>query len=111
MGHTIVFISHKLNEVKELCDSFTILRRGRTVAVGNVNDYTEQELSNMMVGRDVSLEVEKVLLPEKSERPCGSRTCITTASAESNFCKAYPFPFIGAVFWALPVWRAMVKKS
>ena len=59
MGHTIVFISHKLNEVKELCDSFTILRRGRTVAVGNVNDYTEQELSNMMVGRDVSLEVEK----------------------------------------------------
>ena len=48
MGHTIVFISHKLNEVKELCDSFTILRRGRTVAVGNVNDYTEQELSNMI---------------------------------------------------------------
>lgn len=59
MGHTIVFISHKLNEVKELCDSFTILRRGRTVAVGNVAEYNEQELSNLMVGRDVSLEVEK----------------------------------------------------
>lgn len=59
MGHTIVFISHKLNEVKELCDSFTILRRGKTVAVGNVGDYSEQELSNLMVGRDVSLQVEK----------------------------------------------------
>ena len=47
-------------ELKKLRDmGFTILRRGRTVAVGNVNDYTEQELSNMMVGRDVSLEVEK----------------------------------------------------
>ena len=50
MGHTIVFISHKLNEVKDLCDSFTILRKGRMVQVGKVADYTEQELSSLMVG-------------------------------------------------------------
>ena len=59
MGHTIVFISHKLNEVKELCDEFTVLRAGRTVAVGNVGDYTEQQISNMMVGRDVELTIKK----------------------------------------------------
>ncbi len=59
MGHTIVFISHKLNEVKELCDSFTILRSGRTVAVGAVAEYSEQELSNLMVGRNVTLELER----------------------------------------------------
>lgn len=66
MGHTIVFISHKLNEVKELCDDFTVLRSGRTVAVGDTGDYTEQQLSNMMVGRNVELVVKK-------EKPEGGR--------------------------------------
>lgn len=58
-GHTIIFISHKLNEVKELCDRFTVLRRGRVIGSGSVKDYTPQELSNMMVGRDVFLNIEK----------------------------------------------------
>lgn len=58
-GHTIIFISHKLNEVKELCDSFTVLRKGRVIGNGLVRDYTPQMLSNMMVGRDVLLEIDK----------------------------------------------------
>lgn len=59
MGHTIIFISHKLNEVKELCDRFTVLRKGCTIGSGRVSDYTEQQISNMMVGRDVVLEITK----------------------------------------------------
>jgi len=59
LGHTIVFISHKLQEVKDICDRFTILRSGRVVGQGLVEDYTPQMLSNMMVGRDVQLTVEK----------------------------------------------------
>lgn len=59
LGHTIIFISHKLNEVKELCDRFTVLRQGRVIGSGDVADYTPQMLSNMMVGRDVVLTVEK----------------------------------------------------
>lgn len=59
MGHTIVFISHKLGEVKSLCDSFTILRNGQVVDVGRIEDFSEQELSNLMVGRQVALEVSK----------------------------------------------------
>lgn len=59
LGHTIIFISHKLDEVKALCDRFTILRGGRTVQAGNVADYTKQELSNLMVGRDVTLSIRK----------------------------------------------------
>lgn len=66
MGHTIVFISHKLNEVKELCDSFTILRKGRMVQVGCVADYTEQELSNLMVGHVVELAEKKQMLQPRS---------------------------------------------
>lgn len=59
MNHTIVFISHKLDEVKGLCDSFTILRNGQVVDVGRIEDFSEQELSNLMVGRQVLLQVTK----------------------------------------------------
>lgn len=58
-GYTIIFISHKLNEVKELCDRITIIRRGRTMAVFNLADISEQEISRLMVGRDVALEINK----------------------------------------------------
>jgi len=62
-GHTIIFISHKLHEIKEICDRITILRSGRTVGEAEVKDLTEQDISRMMVGRDVILTVTK----EKAE--------------------------------------------
>ncbi|MCI8565104.1 MAG: ABC transporter ATP-binding protein [Lachnospiraceae bacterium] len=58
-GYTVVFISHKLNEVKELCDRITVLRAGRTIGVENVENVTEQDISRMMVGRDVRLDIDK----------------------------------------------------
>ena len=58
-GHTIVFISHKLNEIKELCDRLTVLRLGKSVGKAIVADVTEQDISRMMVGRDVVLKVDK----------------------------------------------------
>lgn len=58
-GFTIVFISHKLKEVKEICDRITIMRAGRDMGVYNVADVTEQEISRLMVGRDVVLKYEK----------------------------------------------------
>lgn len=58
-GYTIIFISHKLNEVKEICDRLTVLRHGKVVGTANVADVTEQDISRMMVGRDVMLEIEK----------------------------------------------------
>lgn len=58
-GHTIIFISHKLNEVKELCDRVTVIRKGRTIGVYNVADVTEADISRAMVGVDVILEVPK----------------------------------------------------
>lgn len=59
MGYTIVFISHKLGEVKEICDRITVLRRGRVVDSANIKDVSEQDISRMMVGRDVMLDIQK----------------------------------------------------
>lgn len=59
MGHTIIFISHKLQEIKEICDRITVLRLGKCMGTRNVADATEQEISRLMVGRDVILEIEK----------------------------------------------------
>lgn len=58
-GHTIIFISHKLNEVKSLCNRMTILRDGKTMGTYEISDLDEQEISRLMVGRDVSLDIEK----------------------------------------------------
>jgi len=58
-GFTIIFISHKLKEVKQLTDRLTIMRGGKSMGVYNTSDISEQEISRLMVGRDVILSVEK----------------------------------------------------
>ncbi len=58
-GLTIIFISHKLKEIKQITDRLTILRNGRSMGVHDTKDISEQEISRLMVGRDVILEVNK----------------------------------------------------
>lgn len=58
-GMSIVFISHKLNEVLEIADRITVLRRGKVVETVNGADATEEQLARLMVGREVLLRVEK----------------------------------------------------
>ena len=58
-GKSILFISHKLNEIMAVADRVTVLRKGRYVGTVNTCDTNKQELSNMMVGRPVQLEVVK----------------------------------------------------
>ena len=58
-GKSILFISHKLNEIMEVADRVTVLRRGKGIGTVNVKDTTEEELSRMMVGRDVQLVAHK----------------------------------------------------
>ena len=54
-GVSLIFISHKLNEVIEICDSYTVLRDGEVVSCGAVDaNTTERELSAHMVGKEVS---------------------------------------------------------
>jgi simple sugar transport system ATP-binding protein len=58
-GISIVFITHKLREVLAVADRITVLRNGRTVGSADPKEATAQSLANLMVGRDVSFEVEK----------------------------------------------------
>ncbi len=58
-GYTIVFISHKLNEIKEITDRITIMRNGRSMGVYQTKDVSKEEISRLMVGRDVVLNVQK----------------------------------------------------
>src|SRR5439155_1777988 len=58
-GKSIIFISHKLNEVLEIADRITVLRRGKTIETVPREGATEGSLARAMVGREVLLRVEK----------------------------------------------------
>ena len=58
-GMSIIFISHKLNEVLDIADRVTVLRRGKKVETVPTAGATEEELARRMVGRDVVLRIDK----------------------------------------------------
>jgi simple sugar transport system ATP-binding protein len=58
-GHSVIFITHKLNEVLEIADRITVLRRGQKVETLERAGATEETLAKLMVGREVVLRVEK----------------------------------------------------
>lgn len=58
-GVSIIFITHKLREVLAVADSITVMRRGKVVGTAKPQGLTENDLANMMVGREVTLRVEK----------------------------------------------------
>ena len=60
-GKSILFITHKLNEIKAVANRCTVLRKGKYIDTVNVNEVTKEELSEMMVGRKVNLNIEKNL--------------------------------------------------
>lgn len=59
-GKTIVYISHKMDELFRIADTYSVMRDGNSVGEGNMQDTTEQELIRLMVGRDVVIEKRKL---------------------------------------------------
>lgn len=58
-GHTIIFISHKLDEIKQICDRATVMRRGRSAGTYEVDGISVDEMAKMMVGSEVRTELNK----------------------------------------------------
>ena len=58
-GFTVIFISHKLGEVKQITDRLTIMRGGKSMGVYTTAGISEHEISRLMVGRNVMLSLEK----------------------------------------------------
>lgn len=65
-GSTIIFVTHKLREVLEICDRVTVIRRGKIVGVTDIQDASPEQLARMMVGRNVAFQLSKP--PKSHER-------------------------------------------
>lgn len=62
-GKSIIFITHKLNEIMTACDRCSVLRKGKYIGTVEISETSKEELSKMMVGHDVQFELEKA--PQK----------------------------------------------
>lgn len=58
-GKSILFITHKLNEIMAVADRCTVLRKGKFIGTVDIKDTNKEELSHMMVGRDINFMVDK----------------------------------------------------
>lgn len=67
-GASIIIITHKLNEVMEISDKVTVLRNGESIGTVNTSETTPQQLTEMMVGSSVTLEIKREA-PVLSEKP------------------------------------------
>lgn len=78
-GHGLIFISHKLHEIMDICDRVTVLRDGAKIGTKIVADITKSELANWMVGREVQMT------RELDEIECGqARLCLENVSCEND---------------------------
>jgi simple sugar transport system ATP-binding protein len=82
-GKSILFITHKLNEIMAAADRCTVLRRGKCIGTVDIKDTTKEELSRMMVGREVSFTVDKA-----ERKPGNVVLSVRNASVQSGTHKA-----------------------
>jgi simple sugar transport system ATP-binding protein len=82
-GCALIFISHKLHEVMAISDRVTVLRKGRAVKTVNTPDTTPRELTELMVGEKVSLEIHRDE-PALSEKPLLEVKNLTSVNREGR---------------------------
>ncbi|MGM1048250.1 MAG: ABC transporter ATP-binding protein [Bacillota bacterium] len=82
-GYTIIFITHKLREVMEISDRITVLKAGQTIQTLLTKDTSKEEISRLMVGRDVLLRVDK-------QEPQLRETVLELKALSANDDKGFP---------------------
>ena len=68
LGKTIIIITHKLNEVMEISDEVVVLRKGEYVGTVKTSETNEKELTNMMVGRKIDLQINRTKCENVQDR-------------------------------------------
>ena len=80
----VIIITHKLNEVMSVSDRVHILRKGQSIATVNTADTSQKELTEMMVGRAVSLEISRPMVENKEDRLyVENLSCLTADGAKA----------------------------
>ena len=87
-GDVVIFITHKLNEVLEIADRITVLRRGKLVETLPAEGATEESLARLMVGRDVLLRVDKTAGQAGRDAARGRGPAASSTTAGSRRCAA-----------------------
>ena len=86
-GHSIIFISHKLYEVLEIADRITVIRRGKVVGTRIPSETSEDDLAELMVGREVQLVVDRgeshPAEPPSRSRISGRATTVVARSSRA----------------------------
>jgi simple sugar transport system ATP-binding protein len=70
IGHTILFISHKLQEVKEISDRISVIRKGACLGTWNTGAVTVEDISELMIGRKVEYEYSEIKQEVPATKPC-----------------------------------------
>jgi simple sugar transport system ATP-binding protein len=68
-GVTFIFVTHKLEEIYEICDRVTVLRNGEVVASGRVSEFTTDQLSEAITGRRIQIERLQPPAPDRASPP------------------------------------------
>lgn len=81
-GKSVIIITHKLNEVLSISDRVSILRKGEHIATVNTSETNEKELTEMMVGKKVDLEINRTVIEKK--KPLLEIRNLTVKSDDGN---------------------------
>ena len=90
-GKSILFITHKLNEIMEVADRCTVLRKGKYMGTVDIKDTTKEELSKMMVGRDISFSVDKKEMEPKEVVLSVRNVTVASKTHKNNAVKDVSF--------------------
>jgi simple sugar transport system ATP-binding protein len=89
-GHLIILISHKLDEILELCDRVTVLQKGQIVGQTETRDVDKKGLARMMIGRDIIFQIEKEPM-ERSTRVISIKNLVVKGDQDREVVKNISF--------------------
>jgi simple sugar transport system ATP-binding protein len=109
-GHAVVIITHKLAEVLVFSDRVTILRKGESVGTVVTSQTTVQQLTEFMVGRPVSLKIDREEQDPGATLLDVHDLCVTGEDGSGGWIM-YPSSCTRERYWACAAWPEAVKRS